>query len=95
MKPVLERAIEDLGQILMHEAGVLDGHLDSLKERWAVARKARGLGELLRDQYDLLADTRQRIRRDHEARLRLWKKLAAHWRRSRPPRDEPSPSAPP
>jgi hypothetical protein len=84
MRSRLERLIGDLGQILMYEAGVLDGHLDSLRERWAVARRARGLGELLRDQYDLLADTRQRIRRDHQARVRLWKKLAAEWRRPTP-----------
>ena len=51
---LLERAIDSVGQIAMHEAGALDNHLLALRERWAVARKARGVGELLRDQIDLL-----------------------------------------
>jgi hypothetical protein len=69
------RSVDGFGRIAMHEAGVIDGHLDGLRVRWAVARKARSLGELLRDQYDLLPDTRARIARDHRERLRIWRQL--------------------
>ena len=73
---LLERAIDSVGQIAMHEAGALDNHLLALRERWAVARKARGVGELLRDQIDLLPATRLRLAEDHELRLKLWRSLA-------------------
>jgi hypothetical protein len=72
---LLDRAIDSFGRLAMHEAGVIDGHLDGLRVRWAVARRARSLSELLRDQYDLLPDTRARIARDHRERLRLWRGL--------------------
>ena len=73
---LLERAIDSVGQIAMHEAGALDNHLLALRERWAVARRARGVGELLRDQIDLLPATRLRLAEDHELRLKLWRGLA-------------------
>ena len=76
MEHLLERAIDGAGQIAMHEAGALDNHLLALRERWAVARKARGAGELLRDQFDLLPATRLRLAEDHELRLKLWRGLA-------------------
>jgi hypothetical protein len=75
MEALLNKAMDRFGRIAMHEAGVIDGHLDGLRMRWSVARKARSLGELLRDQYDLLPDTRARIARDHRERLRLWRRL--------------------
>src|SRR5579872_5570601 len=75
MEALFNRSIDRFGRIAMHEAGVIDGHVDALRMRWAVARKARSLGELLRDQYDLLPDTRARIARDHRERLRLWRRL--------------------
>ncbi len=75
METFLERAIDGFGQLAMHEADALDGHLDALRERLAVARKARGLGELLRDQFDLIPSTRARFTRDHETRLRLLREL--------------------
>jgi hypothetical protein len=76
MEHLIERAIDSVGQIAMYEAGALDGHLLALRERWAVARKARGVGELLRDQLDLIPATRLRLSEEHEARLRLWRELA-------------------
>ena len=76
MEHLLESAIDGAGQIAMHEAGALDNHLLALRERWSVARKARGAGELLRDQFDLLPATRLRLAEDHELRMKLWRGLA-------------------
>ena len=76
MDQLLERAIDGIGQIAMHEAGALDNHLLAMRERWMVARKARGVGELLRDQLDLLPATRLRLVEDHEMRRKLWRGLA-------------------
>lgn len=76
MEQLLERAIDGVGQIAMHEAGALDNHLLALRERWSVARKARGGIELLRDQIDLLPATRLRLAEDHQLRKKLWRGLA-------------------
>lgn len=73
---LLEEAIDGVGQIAMHEADALDSHLLALRERWTVARKARGVGELLRDQFDLFPATRLRLAEDHELRRKLWRGLA-------------------
>jgi hypothetical protein len=75
MERLLERTIDSVGQIAMHEAGAIDNHLFALRERLAVARKARGVGELLRDQIDLLPASRNRLAADHRRRLRLWREL--------------------
>ncbi len=80
MDQLLERTLDGVGQIAMHEAGALDQHLDALRERWAVARKARGPVELLRDQIDLLPASRARFAADHQARLKLWKELRQQFR---------------
>lgn len=76
MEQLFERALDGASQIAMYEAGVLDGHLLGLRERWSVARRARGVGELLRDQYDLLPATRMRLHEEHAGRLKLWRELA-------------------
>lgn len=76
MENLIGRTIDSVGQIAMYEAGALDGHLLALRERWAVARKARGAGELLRDQLDLLPATRLRLLEEHQGRVRLWRELA-------------------
>jgi len=76
MENLFERAIDSVSQIAMYEAGALDSHLLALRERWAVARKARGVGELLRDQFDLIPATRLRLSEEHAARLKLWRQLA-------------------
>lgn len=76
MEKLLEEAIEGFGQIAMHEAGALDNHVLALQERWRLARRARGVGELLRDQFDLLPATGNRVRADHRTRVRLWNELA-------------------
>ena len=76
MENLFERAIDSVGQIAMYEAGALDNHLLALRERRAVARKARGAGELLRDQFDLIHATRLRLSEEHAARRKLWRSLA-------------------
>lgn len=63
--------VESASRIGGHEMVALAGHWAEVRERWAVARKARGLGELLRDQLDLLPETRARLRLDHRERRLL------------------------
>ena len=65
------RAAGGLALILMHELDALTGHWAEVRERVAVARKARGLGELLRNQVDLLPETRTRLLLDHRERAAL------------------------
>ena len=65
------RAAGGLALILMHELNALTGHWAEVRERVAVARKARGLGELLRNQVDLLPETRARLLLDYRERAAL------------------------
>lgn len=81
---LLDRAVDGISRIAVHEAESLDGHWLALRERWAVARRARGVGELLRDQFDLLPETRNRVRHDHQVRLTLWRGLAQELARPEP-----------
>jgi hypothetical protein len=76
MEQLLERTLDGIGQIAMHEAGALDNHVLALREHWAVARRARGVGEFLRDQLDLLPALRLRLAEQHELRMKLWRGLA-------------------
>lgn len=76
----LERAVGGLTLVLAHEVGALSGHIAEVRERIAVARKARGLGELLRDQADLLAETRARLVQDQRERRSLVTGLIADLR---------------
>lgn len=68
----LDRVLGGVALIALHEAGSLQGHLEGLGERLRVARRARGLIELLRDQIDLLPESRNRFRRDQRVRRQLW-----------------------
>ena len=67
----LERALDGAAQLLLHEVDALGGHWAELAERLAVARKARGLGELVSQQVDLLPETRARLVLDHRERRAL------------------------
>jgi|GEM_PF-1681171 len=71
----IDRAIDGLGQLAAHEAQSLDRHALALRERLSVARKARGVGELLRDQLDLIPATTMRFAHDHRVRRKLWSDL--------------------
>jgi len=73
-----------LAELFAHERKTWSGHWAELHERLAVARKARNLGELLRDQLDLLPETRARLRGDQRERgalLRNWlREIRDGWR---------------
>lgn len=66
--PVIVSGIEDLAS---HEWAALRGHGQALIARFDVARQASSIGQLIRDQVDLLPESRLRIRRNAEARQRI------------------------
>ena len=68
----LDRVFGGVALIALHEAGSLQGHLEGVNERFRVARRARNLVELIRDQVDLLPESRNRFRRDQRVRRQLW-----------------------
>lgn len=77
-KPVLEyaqRAVDTMALVAAHEWSAIGGHAAAVRERWAVARRARGVSELLRDQVDLLPETRARLHQDHQVRRELLRRL--------------------
>ena len=67
----LERAVGGAAQVLLHEVDALSGHWAEVRERIAVAREARGIGDLVRTQVDLLPETRARLVLDQRERLAL------------------------
>lgn len=75
MTDSLDRMCSGVALIALHEAGALQGHLEALHERLRVARRARSVGELLRNQFDLLPESRNRWQRDHHVRVELWSGL--------------------
>ena len=66
-----ERAVGGAARLVVHEIDALSGHWAELRERLAVARESRGLGELVRAQVDLLPETRARLALDQRERLAL------------------------
>jgi hypothetical protein len=71
----LSRAVDGAALVLLHELDALGGHWVEVRERVAVARKARGFGELVRSQVDLLPETRARLsldQRERRALVRSW-----------------------
>jgi hypothetical protein len=71
----LERAVGGAAQVLLHEVDALSGHWAEVRERLAVARQSRGLGDLVRAQVDLLPETRARLvldQRERRALLHTW-----------------------
>lgn len=71
------RVISAMTVLLVHEAGTISGHWDDLRTRLRIARRARGAGELLENQIDLLPDTRRRLHRDRQMRRELLRSLAS------------------
>lgn len=70
-----QRAVGGLALIVLHEVDALSRHWIEVRERLEVARKARGLGQLVRDQVDLLEETRARLvldQRERRALLHSW-----------------------
>ena len=71
----IERAVDGATQMLIHEIDALSGHWAELRERLAVARQSRGIGDLVRTQVDLLPETRARLildQRERRALLHSW-----------------------
>lgn len=66
-------AMDGFSVLVEHETNAFDNLVASLRERISVARKARNVGELLRNQLDLLPDTQARLSRDHAVRGQLLK----------------------
>ncbi|MGH8462388.1 MAG: hypothetical protein ACRESS_12335 [Stenotrophobium sp.] len=75
MHRLVDSAANGFALIAVHEADALRGLRAALAERLAVARRARTPGELLRDQFDLLPETRLRFVRDQQVRGQLWRGL--------------------
>lgn len=75
MQQYLDRAANGFSLIAVHESGALRAFGSALAERLAVARRARSAAELIRDQIDLLPESRTRFRRDHQVRRQLWRGL--------------------
>jgi hypothetical protein len=69
------RLLDGLSTIALHEADALNAHLLAAGERVRIALQARNAAELLRDQLDLLPESRNRLRRDHQLRRELWRGL--------------------
>ena len=65
------RAVGGFTLIVLHEIDALTRHGVDVRERLAVARKARGVGQLVREQVDLLAETRARLAMDQRERRAL------------------------
>lgn len=80
----LDRILGGISLLVLHETGSLQGHVAAAQERLRLARRARGLGELLRDQVDLLPESRNRLRRDQQIRRELWRGLARDLSTQRP-----------
>lgn len=70
------RALGGLVLLLVNEVDALAGHWAEARERVAVARQARGLGELVRNQVDLVPETRARLALDWRRRREY---LAGYW----------------
>ena len=75
MQQYLDRAANGVSLIAVHETNALRGLWSALAERLAVARRARTPGELIRDQIDLLPETRVRFMREQQVRSQLWRGL--------------------
>lgn len=71
----LDRSLGGIALLAVHEMDSLRGHLSALRERWSVARRARTPGELIRDQVDLLPESRNRVLQDQDVRKELWRGL--------------------
>ncbi len=69
------RLLDGLATIALHEADAINAHLLAAGERLRIALQARNATELLRDQMDLLPESRNRFRRDQRLRRELWRGL--------------------
>ena len=72
---LVDRTLGGVALIALHEADALQGHWTELGERLDLARHARSPGQLIREQLDLLQESRSRLRHDQEIRRQLWRGL--------------------
>ncbi len=79
-KPAVDRVLDGVAAIALHEADALNAHWAAAGERLRIAREARTPGELLQDQLDLLPESRNRFARDHALRRVLWRGLMSDLR---------------
>lgn len=70
---MLNTAVDGFSVLVEHETSALDNLRAGVQMRIVVAKKARSLGELLRNQLDLVPDTQARLRHDHSVRSELLK----------------------
>lgn len=68
---MLNTAKDGFAVLVEHETNALGNLVASLRERVRVARQARNVSELLRNQLDLLHDTHARLSHDHSLRGEL------------------------
>lgn len=66
-----DRASTGVRLLAVHEADALQGHWSALQERWLAARRAPTNYDLLREQMDLVSESRRRFSRDHQVRVEL------------------------
>jgi hypothetical protein len=70
-KDYVNHALGGVVLLAAHELSTLDGHWADMRERAGVARNARSLKQLVRDQVDLLPETRVRLVHDQKERADL------------------------
>jgi hypothetical protein len=68
-------ATSGMRMLAVHETDALRGHWSEINERLELARRARDSSELLREQVDLLPESRNRLVRDHQIRVELLRGL--------------------
>ena len=66
-----DRATTGLLMLAVHETDALRGHWSALSERLELARRARSSGEMVREQVDLISESRNRFVHDHQVRKEL------------------------
>lgn len=81
---LFDLTVDGLTVLIEHETYTLEGHMQAIRVRLAVARKARNFGDFLRTQWDLLPDTLGRMHQNHQVRRRLLagvrNDVLRHWR---------------
>lgn len=70
-----DRATTGVLLLAVHETEALQGHWSDLNERLELVRRARIGVDLVREQVDLLPESRNRLLRDHEVRVELLRGL--------------------
>jgi hypothetical protein len=67
-------------ELVRHEWRAVTGHFHALMTRLAIARQARSPAELVRDQIDLLPESRRRLQRDQQTRMQILLAFGANLR---------------